>query len=246
MNDITKKVFIDSDLRQTPTETGSNFRTQIYPQVAYAKSYHLENATLDFTYYVINSTNNILSFTDTAGRTVTITPGTYSASTLASFLSAAMSASGGGFVYSITYNTTTLKYTITVNTPVTINSTTNTSLARILGLSQTTNLVVPAATPTEFPFVVLLGGPDKIYIISSVLGAGNSAFNSVIRNCIGAIPMDVSFGQVKYWGPFVPLEVNLSGSSVPAIDIQLVDASGNIIDLNGGRFTAVINFRVPS
>ena len=81
----------------------------------YSNSFEIEHINIPTTWYNINSTNNILLWTDTlaASVTTTITPGNYTATELATQLGTQMTADETvGDTYTVTWDTTIQKFTI--------------------------------------------------------------------------------------------------------------------------------------
>lgn len=101
--------------------TSPNAYTVRFPQIRNVKMVNLVTSEIPNTMYVINSTNNVITFDSdvapaTAGLTATLTEGTYSAAELANEINLQMNtAMGAGFgaLLVATYITWTKKITIT-------------------------------------------------------------------------------------------------------------------------------------
>ena len=132
---MSQFIKIDSSLRNSPT---TNFPSNctIPSQEVLHGTYSLKAMSLGVTYYNVNSTNNMVYFTDTGGaRTCALTPQYYiSMAALATNLATAMNSVGSGTV-SVTASASTLRLTITNTVAFSMTFGTNTlnSASIILG-----------------------------------------------------------------------------------------------------------------
>lgn len=138
------------------------------------------SAEIPFSYYVFNDRNNVfvLSESTSGDSTITITPGNYTSSQMITELNAQFIAGGAVALYTVTYTSTTNKFTITsdgagANASFTLNfgtsgSTTNTDAHWFLGFNSGVNASTLLVLTS--PNVILLSGPNYIYINSQLQG----------------------------------------------------------------------------
>lgn len=174
-------------------------------------------ATIPFTFYTINSTNNTFTLNETAPvvtGTVTITPGTYyNINELATALQTALeSLAGSGKTYTVTYDDNTLKFTITVSSGTFTITPGSSQIAYILGLTPT-GANASTATILVTPNVARRLGQPYLYLNSRSLGAAINLFlnGDGIINASGTgadgpqicmIPINAEFGEnITYTDP---------------------------------------------
>lgn len=208
-------------------------------------------ATIPFTYYVVNSSNNTFLLNAT---TITIPVGSYTSAEMVTTLGSLLSAALAGTT--IAFSDSTMKFTIsnTVPTAFTLtfgsagnNGQTNARL--ILGY----NAGVTSSSATQVaPNVAQLNGPPYLYLNSRSLGAmvhvylnGDGLVNSAGTGADGPqvcmIPVNTTRGNtITYTDPdpqkwFFTGSHNLSGN----LDFYLTAGVGSEqvpLDLNGSRF----------
>jgi len=242
----TTNIFITS--RNRISGTPSNFSVNLQPLITRVKSWYLKSVTCDFSYYVINSTNNTFVFSEFPGVpiTVTLANGSPSAAQLCADIASKMTASAGAGVYTCVFDNTTQKFTISSTVVFTIepNSGNNVQTLFTLGfLDPNTGdeVTKPFALTYTGNSVAHVSGSSTIYLYSSFLNL-NSIGNTDTTNqgmkrsnAMAAIPVTVNFGGViQYLEPY-PVEYNYRYDNFSNIDFQLRDSLGNLIDLNGGE-----------
>lgn len=138
------------------------------------------SAEIPFSYYVFNTRNNVFTLDESADgpRQITITPGNYTSSQMITELNTQFAAGIVTAVYTVTYSSITQKFTITSdggggNASFTLNfgvagSTTNTDTHWFLGFNSGVN--ASTLLVLESPNVILLSGPNYIYINSQNQG----------------------------------------------------------------------------
>jgi len=180
---------------------------------------------IPFAWYVFNTTNNFFSLIEngtsvSVGIPVTIPVGNYNATTLATtlaaILTAASAASGGSFVYTVTYNTTTGKFTFSNNDPgVSTNfwfsnsvSIMNRDLRDYLGFPQ--NVFIVSSTGPN-PTLSSAGpasvtGPNYLFVESNTLGGTVELYLPVGVGSSGnlgpelaKVPINTQPGGVIFW-----------------------------------------------
>lgn len=232
-----------------------------------------------FSYYIIHSLNNtfliheqetapgVYAFTVTA----TIPPGNYNATTLATAIEAAMNAvttytaSVTPLPYTVSYNTTTKKYTITA--AVTVNQTFAlqfgdpfdpgfTNPRYIMGMHGGITVAVPYAGPGAFnfeiigPLVAQVTGSNYLFLNSSLQGQQcklylpEGSFNQgQIGPQMAKIPVTVNPGGVIYWqNPDPQKWFNLeSSNNINNIDLYFTQGNEPTkVDFNGVSFSVTI------
>lgn len=213
-------------------------------------------ATIPFTYYVINSNNNTFILNESGNTyTITIPVGTYTSSDLTTELKSQLDNSAAAGVFTITYSSTTLKFTIasTVNFYLTFGSSGNsgqTNLRLVLGFNAGDSGAATASVTA--PNVAQLNGPPYLYLNSRSLGAmihvylnGDGLVNPPMTGADGPqvcmIPVNTTRGNtITYSDPdpqkwFYTGNHNLSGN----LDFYLTAGVGSEqvpLDLNGSRF----------
>jgi len=214
------------------------------------------SAEIPFSYYIVNSKNNTFlleEFGPNAGPfTITITPGNYTSSQMITELQTKLT--GGAGTYTVTYSTSTNKFTITAAgvttftlTFGTADETTNTDLHWYLGMvaggNASTGLVL------ESPNAINLSGPNYLYVNSvsygqmtnNLLVEGSKNLGNGNRGPqIAKIPINVGPGEIifyddpdpEYWFNIGFLE------SLQKMDFYLTLGNfADVIDLNGLSFS---------
>lgn len=161
------------------------------------------SAQIPFVYDVINTSNNTFLFTEGGVPfTITITPGTYTAATLATELQTRIAAVSAGFT--VTYSSTLLKFTFNHNTGVAWSiffGTRNTPYLH-MGFPVGTVYSATGVSSIVSPFAVLVTGSNYLYLNSSKIGSlinfnladGNPKGGSGQQIC--RIPVTVSYGGI--------------------------------------------------
>ncbi len=100
------QAIINSKDRIDPTDSTTDFTWSFNRNVTRVAEIMVRALEIPFTYYTINATNNYFLIN---GNVVTITPGTYTATSLIPELQTKISASPVGGVTTITFSTITYK-----------------------------------------------------------------------------------------------------------------------------------------
>lgn len=97
----------------------------------------IDRVELACSYFVFNTGNNVLG-SNINGGTITVAAGTYTPTSLATALQTAIRATGGGFsAATVTYSSTTFKFTITSGSVSTFTLSATSTLAPVMGFSAT-------------------------------------------------------------------------------------------------------------
>jgi hypothetical protein len=187
----------------------------------------VQNATIPYTWYNIDSTNNTLIYhVNGVYYALQITQGNYNANQLASFLAKNMSGN-----FTVSYDIITNKFTFTNPNNFVINST-STCLG-ILGFPQdelySTSIL---KSLTSYTMVNLLN-KSAIYIQSNLL-TGNINNNSKAEGTIlTSIPINCPPYSLITYNNFNGFKSNLYSNNISFIKIKIVDENHTLMNLNG-------------
>lgn len=126
-------------------------------------------AEIPFSYYVVNADNNRIVLTETGSSTAVIPIGNYTVTDLATTVGAALTAASlalGSRTYSVTYSTTTGKFTISSSGTFSL-SVSSLLLQSVLGLRQ---INTSSGSTLVAPDVAIVTGPNYVYVNSDTLG----------------------------------------------------------------------------
>jgi len=220
-------------------------------------------ATIPFTFYTINSTNNQFIYGDNNGdATVTVPPGTYTSATLKTTLESLLAtASIGESIFTVTLSTTTRKLTISATagsggTAITyfqLNFSDDSimSIGTILGGGA--EIYTTTGLSMTLNYVVQLNGSPYLYLNSRSLGSAVNLFlnGDGLINASGTgadgpqicmIPVNAEFGEnITYKDPdpqkwFYLGTQNIQGT----LDFYLTHGTANEaipLALNGAGFS---------
>ncbi len=242
----TTTLIVDSSQRTS----GSNesFSLSITPPIRYITKTVFKGFTIPNSFYNINTTNNVLIFTDDTGvdNQITITPDNYTGEQLADAIELAMiNLPSPGHV--VDFDTSSFKFTFTY-TGATYTITSNTdnvlsTLFPLLGFS-TTQTGSLSYTSDE---VANIAKPKYISIKSDILttklfpnlqnGIGSEFIYNVFPNvdfgCMITKQND-SLWEIEY----------IRSIQIDSIDLRLEDENNNLLDLNGVSWCAIFDFQI--
>lgn len=195
------------------------------------------SAQIPVSYYNVNIYNNILKVEDNSViYSITLTVGNYTSTTLQTLLSTLFIAQGLND-YLFAYSTATGKLTITNISPFTILHTDSTCLG-VLGFENTSNTLssLDAITGLEtvigdYPLNLL--GTLRVRVLSTKLQTFNldSSISGGV-SLLASIPVEAPPYSVILYDNFTKASSELKSLKINAIDIQLVDDLGNLLQLN--------------
>ena len=197
------------------------------------------SAEIPYSFYNINSTNNVLKFTAAATLyTVTFPSGNYGITNFATVLQALMNAQFAGFT--ITYDKTTYKLTFTNATAFSLNFPANT-MAPLIGLTATSSTAT-SVTPQK---IINISGPKSLLIKSIRLTRPkitrpflNQAQNDILYKVpINGGPGDILVEKNVYTNLF---RYGIR-QTIDTMDFQLVDENDVQVDLNGQNWSCTVN-----
>jgi|ERR1700722_1953842 len=214
-------------------------------------AYRLVEVSLPNTAFPINSNNNTLTYIDSTGtHTITVPPGYYTTSTLATEVVTLMTAAStsGPITYTTSSNTNSTVLSIAGTAAFTLKFgtlastvTPSTSLATILGfpnVDQVANssFIVTGVFPPNLAWnqanYLTLSGPgisaDPIYF-------GTTA-------CTFIVPVTVTENNVtQYWPPW---EQVVTFKSTMTLTLKIADDSGQTQNFQGGQFYFILTKRL--
>jgi len=239
--------------------TSSSFRIDLAnPLIGKIKSFSLKSATIPNTLYNIISPINVMTFTDSTGDTsITIPPGNYSINTLLPVIEALLNATTD--TYTVTYDATTGKITITSSFAGFILLPGNTQLSDRgeifasppsfnyqLGFTPLTTFPSTAGVLTA-PNVPSLQGLEHLYIRVR-------QFKQFYKNTVNTfftfdVPLYQSFNGINYYteetGSIQKYTMQQSLSiNVGFFEIDLLNVFGNNANLNGSDWGFVMEFEI--
>ena len=222
--------------------SNNNCDVEFYlPVIEIPSQYHIyisvQHAVIPFTFYNVNSSNNVLKYVVGAGSTLTLTipEGNYNINTLKTYLLTNL----GNF--SVTYNSTNNKFTFTHNTSNFIFLATSTCLTLLGFLSQdntssSLSLVSNRAVNLS---------PVRCICISTNLKTFNinkTAVNN--QSIICSIPITTPpYSIITYQNPN-GFRVNTYTNIISNLAIQLKDQTGQLLDLNGANWSLSLQFDI--
>lgn len=244
------------------TGTNENFtivdtsnRYSIQPQFV-----KLTRATIPFTWYNIASTNNTFALIIPPGPTVDISlpPGNYTNSSLATELQTELLSNG--LTATVTYNPSTLTYTITSATPFQLSFATLNSIALQMGFTPQSTTSV--GTSFTSPNASQLSNYYEIFICSDLVGGIDNGYTTLSpgsasnKQVLAIIPINPNLtpGSLLEFNtpdnePSFPITQSNWGQNTTSprtIHFFLQFPDGTSISLNGNFWTAVLTFYFSS
>jgi len=190
-----------------------------------AKSIQLLSVQFPNSVYPINGNNNVVTMSqDGVTATVTIPPGVYSGTTLATELKSLFDGASFAQTYTVTYNVAQQNLTITPS-------------------SGTFAIAVGAISDAAYNLGVTVsqaGVEASVFTTGNPLNIGGTIFVDVHSNLgidhlssttsgrlLCRIPVKVDFGEIVFWEPPVPLIMDMLNSDFDYLELRLFDDRGN-------------------
>jgi hypothetical protein len=256
-------VSIDTKFRKDIFNLNADINLVLGEKISEVKSIEVDSADIPITFFNIDSNNNTFAIKITSPivstYNISITPGFYtSISSLASAINSKMNAIGSGFLTSdVSFNisgnrgvfsTTLNSYDISFNGP--------NGLGWLLGFRNNSYSISSSVPVIISEGVSLLKYPRHIYIaLNEFSNSSNmNAFyvpsqnSNLNKNIIARVSVpDTGFGTTiaaSHGNGFLVSEVRkyLEKINIQRLQLQLLDDTGNVINMNGGDF--VVNLRV--
>jgi hypothetical protein len=183
------------------------------------------HAEIPNSFYLINSTNNTIIVNSI---TYTIPPGNYNINSLMTAIKTVLPVG-----FTLTYNSTYLKYTFGYTTTFTISK--YSTINKIIGGS-TTGGMVSLANSLTLPFVVNLLPIPRINIHSRQLLFGNFNQGDTSSDMFLSIQNNGGLGNMILYNNITGLIYKFEGDNLSNIDIRITDDYNNELDLNSQDF----------
>ena len=180
------------------------------------------NAQIPISYYLINSTNNKLVINNIS---YTLVNGNYTTTSLMSMILTLIPST-----FSMSFNTSTGKYTLT-NSAGNFNINSTNTCYTILGFVKST-LYSSTSNSLTFPEPANLYGIHRIKIKSNILHTRNFDSNSGCGNILTTIGVSSGITSVLCYDNTTNFRNIISNDVIDNIDIQLVDENDNLLDFN--------------
>lgn len=229
---------INSKNRLNPsTEPSHNFTFSFNNTSIRIAEIMIERVEIPFSFYIINTTNNVLTF-NSGANSITLTPGNYTGPTLITELTTKLTAAFAGQSPVVTFSNSTYKLTISKTAAFNVDSKIDvpaSTASYILGFYTST----VSATSVTASGALNISGPNYILITSTFLTRPIQHkmlySDSSYSTGFWAVPVSTSPGDTIIEMPNMPIKLNSKTTIRPSdiIDIQLYDDSGNFLDLNG-------------
>jgi hypothetical protein len=244
MSDI-KEYYVSSKNRTSGTST--SFVISI-PEIQGYNKVRVKSVQIPLTYYIINSTNNKLDFTESgqSQTAATITPGNYTISSLTAAIKTAIEAvSPTASSYTVAYDSSTMKITMSSATsfalPFATGTNAATSICLILGFAASDIATSTSHTATN---VHNLFGPLALVLKTTLItGYDNSpkTSDSADTGVLCIIPISVDIGSVLNYDADEENYVRMSNKTItPTFSITF---PGNVsLDLNGSNVSMILQF----
>lgn len=231
------RAVINSANRLVSGDSSGDFTFSFNDTVNRISEISIEKIEIPFSFYVINSTNNVLTFND-AADSITITPGNYTGSSLTTEMNIRLAIAFAGQSPNVTFSSSTYKLTITKTAAFKVDTFADqptSTASKMLGFQVTS----ATSTSVTGDSALNISGPNYILITSSFFTAPiqhNTLYSdSSYSNVFWSVPIDTSPGNIITSTPKSPIRLNykFTVSSSDVIDLQLRDDLGNVLSLNG-------------
>lgn len=199
----------------------------------------LLSASIPVNWNIIDTNNNQLTIEEQSPNNtfvVTIAPGNYSASALASLLQSTLNTSSPGlFTYTVGYNNITNQISIACTDSFRIRGdlNTSTSIAPLLGFGLTSTVYAISLTSV---YKVDIGPPRQIYIKIKSVEGGITTANDNNRGNTFVVPLNAGAYQVNLYQAMSAFEqlVNVTpgaGRALRNIELSLHFENGSVIPI---------------
>lgn len=220
----------NSENRDSGSNNQPNFNLQRPIDV---KFWRIKSVELPFSYYIVNSITDTLTFNDGTSRQVTVPDGNYDGSSLATALQTVLNASASALVFAVSYNSNNYKFTIEETSGPTnfiINWSSDSGLGGIMGYDTLANDTGASSYTSDN--VSVLSGPNYLFVRSNFFSRQSVVDGDIKQNYACRIPVDVSSGSlITYDGRFDhPYLLRSEGGTV---DLEVVEPDGTLVNFNG-------------
>lgn len=243
------RAIISSKKRRNPTtETSSNFTFSFGRSISRITEIIIESVQIPFSFYAINSNNNVLTFNNGAIH-ITITPGNYAPNSLTTEIKKNMDLAFSDTTTIVTFSFGTAKLTIARGTSFKVDAKIDQPLSTasaLLGF----NISSTTATSVKGDSVINISGPNYISIVSNVLTnpinhtvlfANNTYTNVLTTIPVNVSPFDIITLYYKITNP-IRLGYKFGMTASTVIDISIIDDDGNVLNMNGADISMQVVF----
>jgi hypothetical protein len=240
------------------TETPTNFTWSFNKEAVRITEVLIQSIQFPFTFYTINSNNNVLRVNCGTTKSINIPEGNYTVTSIIATLNLALNnltdpVTGfnyNGFpgeTFSVSFKSSTLKLSITNVNPFIIYSSNFdilSTLAYYLGFHEDSVL----GLSTTADSVINLAGPSYIQIKSNYLTQPTQHKplykDNSYSNSLFILPINASSGAFISTDIQIPIRYTFKKDILPndIIDISVVDDHGNLLDLNGADWSMYMIF----
>lgn len=226
-----KIVHIDSDNRLSSSTSNEDFKVALPISIEKIHRIIPISVEIPLTFYNVNSSTNVITVTNATPTTftVTLTQGNYTGSSLATEIQTQLNAQAfAGFT--VTYSSTTSKFTIANATSFNLIYATTTASEKI-GLTADSGLVT-SWTGTN---IANLLGYRYLYIQCQELSIKEEDITESFtgKNIFMKVPISGSLGSLMTYTPNQTIIIEINENTVRNLSLKLVDESFNVISLNG-------------
>ena len=223
-------------IKSSDRDSGSSSNFIIRSNEILHGEYIVNHVLIVNTIYNIDVNNNYFQLIDNSEiKNVYITPGNYNSSTFPIALKVLLDTASGGYnVYTVTFNTTTPKMTISASNVFSINPGLATS---VFGINSTSS---PSTSLTSTN-IVTLGYLSSLGIV--IDQANNSNIHNIKTSSTSTIyiPMNILYGYYKTMDTQELEQRLIFNQAVRQIYIRVIDTSTNkTVSLNGGEFEILL------
>lgn len=246
-------LIVNSQDRSTnPGNTNENFSIAItQDKIGPIKKWAIGSVTIPYSWYSIDSTNNVFEFIRGPSFSFTLSPGNYTYSELATALQTGMNTLDAN-AYTVTYNTITSKFTIAGAANFTMDFTGTSNMKKVLGFPNNSYTGTNSYTASNVaiisnPFNIIITS-DKLRQITTDMGWVNINGEYIRSNVITNFLVNGDPGNVMtFYNSTNDIKWhNTLRHYIHNIDFQLRDGNdyNKIMDLNGVNWLIEIIFEL--
>lgn len=242
----TDYLYINSADRVEATDTSTEFSVELDSPLENIECIEIKQLNIPNTLYTVKAgINDIITFTENATlkTTAALTPGYYSPANLGLLIAAAMTAASGGFnIFTVTYSTSTLKFTFSAGNNFQLHGAATYFPYRELGLLKANSSTSTSIVSTN---VSNLSLPETIWLSISQFDLKIQTSSNTNKKYVTAlypIPVDVNFGGIIQLNPEVPYRVRVPIRSANKLKVSLIDVNGTPLNLNGADWSCYLKF----
>lgn len=226
-------MYIDAKDRTVSTDNPNNFKNPL-TNIFNIKGFAVKKIALTYNVYNVQSANGnfYIDYNSGGSTLISLTPGNYNATTLATELQTKLQVVNASFA--VSYNSTTGKYTITATNPFQFLLSGYPRPAALLGLPAS-NQIAATSLISSYPINILF--THYFDICSDLLleygYASHSSSNQtqkILKRVYVNDVADFSNINIIYYEPrIIPYHSN---KQIPIVDIRIYDEYGIALDLN--------------